>query len=833
MHENPASTNWSTRSSQTHASMQRHDQHHWFELAAEGVERGLRSQRRGKKQGSGSSAAATALSWADVVSVYRDIAGKNLWGNENETSLRLLLKRLVQEAVGCLPEGRGSGVAADGWPSGLSRSFMQAADILLPFLQHGPILDVAGHLEPIAAGCLDVIKSAGGQDRSEGGGGASKEEESVRTMVDSAYELLAAVVKRGAALERVQVKKSVLTGVVSKVGFALAGGKAGRRATTSWTPVQMACLRVCLMSYPQALKHVVDGLGEIAAREDLEAFVMLARVGGTAEGWSARGDVVMGSIDGGLEVLLEGLESGEAGDRGQQVGNEYPACGILGISSGENACDVDGTVTDQSHGIQSFKLATFPHLVAHLGNLLRALRVLVTSAFPVPVPMPITRIVGLVRRLLVVDITRIHLIQRVGRTSGQVTSLGVGLPRLQVAALDVLMCMMGTCRGHVVPYMSEVNDLLSGGLEAVLSLKMHGRDEMDVGVVCGLHSAVRESLRVDGVAGAHAFGDSLVELARAHVYVREERAVGGGASGNGHEGVVTGARVEPTSYDDKVLVSMLGVLETLFYKAASAVKHASRLFLEDVVLHVAKTAHQLVQHTQLTTTRDCLRERAVLEASLGALEASVTVPSAHRPTHAAEALRLFRTVGGDSRVAMRAIRSLEIAMHPRSLDMRVKMDNTEVQERHRLGIPSFWLATTSEVVQVVVASPAERPGHVDGQAKSSAGRNEGIEVNESPVDMTDGNDDDDGRKAKKAADPAGANTATAAKRSAIASRIQAVDPSDTTKRFKVSKVPVQNPRAPVDRTEGRRTDAETAEGQKLDDTDEDDFFNLIDSGDET
>jgi hypothetical protein len=177
----------------------------------------------------------------------------------------------------------------------------------------------------------------------------------------------------------------------------------------------------------------------------------------------------------------------------------------LGISGGEHDGDVDGdvdgevdgevdgTVTDQSHGIQSFKSVTFSDLINHLRNLLRALRVLVTSAFPVPVPMPITRIVGLVQRLLVVDITRIHMIQRVGRTSGQVTSLGVGLPGLQVAALDVLRCMMGACRGHIVPYMSDVNELLAGGLETVIALKLHGRDEMDVDVVCGLHAAVRSS----------------------------------------------------------------------------------------------------------------------------------------------------------------------------------------------------------------------------------------------------------------------------------------------------------------------------------------------------
>lgn len=812
--------------------MQRYDQHHWFELAVEGVERGLRTHRRVKKQGAGSStASATALSWADVVSVYRDIAGRNLWGTENKTSLRLLLSRVVQEAVGCLPEGRGSGAAADGCWSGHSRSFLLAADILLPFLQYGPILDVVGHLEAITAGCLDIIKSAGVGKGDDGVEGMSNKNEGFAAMVDSAYELLSAVVGRGAALERVQVKKSILTGVVSKIGSVLAGGKTGRgRGVSSWTPVQVECLRVCLMGYPKALKHVVDALGEIAAREDLEAYVMLARVGGTAEGWSARGDVVMGSIDAGLGVLLEGLENGEASDRMQQVG--YPSCGILGIFSGTNDGHVDGTETEESHGTQSFKGATFSDLISHLGNLLRALSVLVTSAFPVPVPMPMMRIIGLVRRLLVIDITRIHLIQRVGRTSGQVTSLGVGLPELQVAALDALRCMMGVCRGNVVPYMSEVNDLLFGGLETMLALKTHGRDEMDVGVICGLHTVVRESLQIDGVAGARAFGDVLVELARAYVYIREDGAVGGVGSGKAGEGAVTRVFVEHTSRDDKLLASMLGVLETLFYQAASAVKHASRIFLEDVVLHVAKTAHQLMQHTQLATTRDCLREKAMLEASLAALEASVIAPSAHRPTHAAEALRLFRAIGSDSRVAMRAIMSLETAMHPKSLDMRVKMETAEEQERYKLGIPSFWLATTSEVVHVMVASSAERPGPVDGRRKTSGEKGEDVEVAEHLGDATNDGNEDVNRKAMRTADPARADASKASKRSAIASRIQVVAPRDTTKRFKVSKVPAQNPGAPVDRTEERRANAETAEVEKADDTDEDDFFNLIDSGDE-
>ena len=440
---------------------------HW---AVEGVERGLRSHRRVKKQGSGSSTAApTALSWAHVVSVYRDIAERNLWGTENEASLRLLLNGLVQDAVGSLPEGRGSGVAADGRSSGQSRPLMQAMDVLLPFLQHAPIVDVAGRVEAITAGCLDVIKSAnrqeGGQEKSKRGAMSSCHGGFCLRVINGCHWS-----GRGVGASAGQEERADWGGVQDWVCVGRrqdgeeSGDFLGRR-------FQVACLRTCLMGYPQALKHVVDGLGEIAAREDLEVYVMLARVVGTAEGWSGRGDLLMGSIDAGLEVLLEGLEISGAGGPGQQGG--YPPCGILGISGGEN--DVDGNVTEQSRGIQSFKLTTFSNLVDHLGKLLRALRVLLTSAFPVPVPVPITRIVGLVRRLVVVDITRIHLIQRVGRTSGQVTSLGVGLPGLQVAALDALRCMMGACRGHVVPYMSEVNDLLSGGLEAVLALSIHGR----------------------------------------------------------------------------------------------------------------------------------------------------------------------------------------------------------------------------------------------------------------------------------------------------------------------------------------------------------------------
>ena len=130
---------------------------------------------------------------------------------------------------------------------------------------------------------------------------------------------------------------------------------------------------------------------------------------------------------------------------------------------------------------------------------------------------------------------------------------------------------------------------------------------MDIRVVCGLHTAVQQSLQIDGVAGARAFGDTLVELTRLHVYVGKDGDVGGGAPGKSQGGTVTGAFIERTSYKrPHSSSSMLGVLKTLFYQAASALKHASRLYLEDVSLHVAKTAHQLVQHTQLTTTRDCL-----------------------------------------------------------------------------------------------------------------------------------------------------------------------------------------------------------------------------------
>ena len=800
--------------------MQSHDQDHWFELAIEDVERRLRRHRRGKP--GGTSPAPT--SWGDVASVYRDIAGRNLWGVNKDTPLHTLLDRLVRHAVGCLPEGQVAELSA----RSSGRSWMQAMDILLPFVENAPLEDISSHIEALAIGCLNIIKGSQweredeGQDRGE----LEDKDEAIVTqddkivMVDAAYRILSAVIQRGVELERVRVRKSILTGVVSKIGSMLTGGKRNKkikgphhssensdnnnRSNARWTPIQVSCLKACLMQYPQALKHAVDGLGEVAARENLEVYVMLARVGGTAEGWSARGDVLMASIDAGLDVLLDGLEADTAsGTRG------YPSPpGILDIPAGEQ------------RGVESYKTATFADLLAHVENLLHALRHLVTSAFPVPVPMPIARIVALVRRLLVVDSTRLKRIERVGRTTGQVTRLGIGLPHLQITALHALRSTMRVCGGHLIPYIADVNASLRGALETMLALILHNKNEMPEVAVHALYTTVRQSLRIDGVAGAHAFEDVLVELTRAEIY--GSLCGLGGVPGEVVTSTITGKST--------TTISLLATLRSLFYHAASALKHDTRIFLEDVTIHIAKIAHQLVQHTQRATTRDSLQENAILNAALHTLEASITVPSPHRPTHAAEALCLFRAIGPHSTVAASAIRHLEAAMHPKSLDFKVPLDNAEAHARHQLGIPTFWLMNKNSEKVVIVKEKGERNG-----------KQEEAETDKEVMLM--GKDMDVGRGMGKDTDEQQNNhdTGVAAavmereKKERNKTTIRTSPRTDPPKRFKVSAA-LRNqvaPSLPIDTPKDAHTPNPDVVAPNADDAEEsDDYFDMIDSGGE-
>jgi len=314
-------------------------------------------------------------------------------------------------------------------------------------------------------------------------------------------------------------------------------------------------------------------------------------------------------------------------------------------------------------------------------------------------------------------------------------------------------------------------------------------------------------VRVDGVAGVRALEDVVVELVRIEVY--------------GDDGDDQDTRsFQPATKES--LAPILRFLALLFARGASALKHANRLWLEDVVLHVAKTAHRLVERKRVGTNLDTATESSLLEAAMEALEAAVVAPSVYRPAHAAEALRLMRACGRDCG-------RLEMAIHPRSLDLRVRMDDAELGARNALGAPRFWLGST-DAVDVNVTVNVVNVGGDHGRL---------------PMD------EEASRVQRNTATAANAATAVASKRparAAIATRVQsqqAEGDAAAAKRFKV----VLGGDARNDAANGKTRGGGVEDGDDGDDgedgddgddgagrpdgsSDEDDFLAMIDSGGE-
>ena len=671
-----------------------------------------------------------------------------------------------------------------------------AVRVLTPVLRHASAVSLVCHtpLEDILEGCVGIL-CAGVHDE----GTVARVCGLVEVVVGRGLEFEGVVVPSGSL--RGPVRKKVMTSAVGKVGGLVVKGVAntnGAKGADSQViqnhRVYEGILRAGLWGYPQALKGVVDRLWEVYLAEDglsipsYDLWVLLPRVTGSKEVWGRAVGVVMGRAHVCLDVLLDGVEARDREDR------EH---GWQDQRQGED------------HAMHEYlrTQATFEELVEHAHTLFSALKTLLTASFPTAVPFPMTSVLDLTARVVGVDTTRIDMIERVGRTAVQVGTLGVELGGLQEDALEVLRSAVEVCRGHAVPYMGGVFGILGRALESVVACLSAG-GVVDGRLVRGLVEMAGMAMVVDGVGGARALEEVTVELVQVAVY----DGVGG--------------------FRKETLVPVLGLLKVVFEHGASALRHANRLALEDILLHVAKTSHQLVESKRIATNLDTSGEAVLLDAVLEALEASVVAPSVHRPAHAAEALRLMRSCG---RCGSRVGR-LEMAMHPRSLDLRIGLDGDEVAARHELGVPRFWDAATDAVpvtVVVVGGAAGERRDHGDDGYGGTIGGNVGGNVAEEDAEDIKGRDEQaktTGTASKRMA------RAAIASRTAMASMTARTAATDTTKRFKVSTHVVNTAKEGTGRAPTPVDPAtDTAQEKRKNNEssgDEDDFLNMIDSGEE-
>jgi hypothetical protein len=644
-----------------------------------------------------------------------------------------------------------------------------ALTVIECFVEFADGAEVAASAEDIGSGCLDLLKS---REPIHGRSDTS-------VLRQKSWTILRLLIRRTQTLS--DVKKSAMSGVASKVGTAIA------KAGTKMDEYQQRCLKECLMAYPSSLKGVSKVLWDITSKmESLDLFVLLPRISGSLESWSNCSQVLLASIHRVLDSLLDGLEY----DRNSQERYLDPSIDVLDSAEDE----------------------TFPEMFRRADRLYAGLSGLVSGSFSCGVPMPIRAIIELCRRCLVIDLTRIQLAERVGRTAGQVGTLGAGLSRVQINGMMLLRSMMSACGGHVVPYMGSIHSMLASSLEAVVALKTHGRDIADIDVVSELCRTVRKSLMVDGVAGSKVLARSVIELASLDMYTQSRDFRG----------------------SETLFFALLEVIETLYDRGVSALDHESRLYLDDFVLHIATSSYQLVNHKQIQTKGDCQAEIRLFEAAARTLEASVTAPSAYRPTHAAEAIRLFRKTLPFSE---RAIRRLEAYMHPKSLSLSIKIDNAEIHARNAHGMPSFW-------------SCHAEPGASDKGARGASAENGGHPKAHEDIHETDATEKVTGKEETSGGDMRDRRTDAPAKRrvragttdspkrspkrASVATRTHPGKGEDVSEKFKIVTSPGEAA-APSGTGKGEGPDdglaAETRPVQNPS-SDDDDFFDMIDSGED-
>lgn len=536
-------------------------------------------------------------------------------------------------------------------------------DVLQLFMTYGRDSDVASSFDEVSSACLSFLKQ--------------RKKDGVHEMAVGWQLLERSVLRMHSMSDDVKIIRGA-AGVVSKIGGLCVQILQDQDLPDTSTISLLGCLGSCLIGFPSSLKHIErvieDQVGILLLKGGacMQAvavvFAMLPRISGSREAWGRCSQRLLISIHTYLDSLLDGLGS---------VDN----------------CNLDSSVEPLLlHDEKKSQMVLFSEYVDCVQGLIKSLTCLLSSAFQVAVPMPTHAILALCRRLMSVDVTRIRSIERVGRTAGQVAILAIHLSTLQKDALRMLTKLMQMCQGGlIIPHIYSINSILAAYLESVSMLWAHDSDISDESVFRQVLQCVKQSIRIDGVAGTQAFFEIIKGFATSTIspYLKsdnEETLLKKSAKTYFVRHEYAGRMLLVAM---KCHADLLGVIEAML--ASSAVQGEQRLYMEDFVLHVANSSCQLVEHTSLHIKGDVNRISIVLNAALKALTAAIAAPTVYRPVHAAEALTLFRKTASlpltDIRsVSLKAISYLELSMHPKSLTR--PLGTTEPVGKY--GMPSFW-----------------------------------------------------------------------------------------------------------------------------------------------
>lgn len=493
-------------------------------------------------------------------------------------------------------------------------------EILQCYVTYGEVSEFASWFDDTCAGCLVCLKE-------------TKDEQDFLMGRRACWELLERAILRLHTMSDVKSIKRDASAIASKAG---ALGKQMFDAESP-CPALLGCIGACLIGFPASLKHTEkffeaqcsSMLMKSGSCQRIAAvvFAMLPRISGMEDVWSRYSQRLLVSIHKILNELTDGL-----GD--VKVESLHLASGVAPLEAPEFSGDS--------------QMMIFTEYIGSLRGLMDSLTSLVSRNFPIPVPMPILGLISLCKRIMGIDMTGIRNVERAGRTTGQVAILGVHMASVQVYALRMLRMVMRICRGVIIPHMFSINRILASSAETICRLKSHGSDISDIGVLRQLLQCMNESIQVDGIAGTSAFSEIIITLAHLDISMSpkndgEETTILAPSKKMSKTYVVRhqyGGRMESNTI--KYYADVFETIENIFTFGSSVLQHEVRLSMEDFVLHMATSAHQLAERTSLQTKSDVSRIFIILRASLKALVAAVSCPCVYRPAHAAEALMLFR-----------------------------------------------------------------------------------------------------------------------------------------------------------------------------------------------
>ncbi|GAQ90936.1 hypothetical protein KFL_007040040 [Klebsormidium nitens] len=330
----------------------------------------------------------------------------------------------------------------------------------------------------------------------------------------------------------------------------------------------------------------------------------------------------------------------------------------------------------------------WPPTVPVITSILTATRAMLTSAYPVSVPIPVAPILALVARLLNVVGTLFGAGAYDALSGDRQAALLAELPNLQKLALDLAVALLAGAGTHLLPHGEQlagfVGDVLrrtSGEVAGMSVLRVQAYRAAEETLAC-LGAGV--SLVLAPTLVPHALSD----LRHAHRFLTQPRTPdagalhlsdilqpqGGGSTGGrkggkrrkgGRDGSTGGPVSAEVGAEEafEVAGGSLRAIEKLLAVGGPLIPEKWRTELDAAIFHVAHLAAGGIPRAG---------SGALRLAACRALLASVTSPGSHRPPYLPQALAIFRRCRSEigtpvGAFSTHALLVLEPFLHPRSL----------------------------------------------------------------------------------------------------------------------------------------------------------------------